>query len=356
MTNSRNPADVRARRSPTRLPGWVTKPLSCVYGWEIARRNARFDRGVGVERIDRPVISVGNLSAGGTGKTPMVRWIVSELQGMGHHPAIAMRGYKAKPGQMSDEQAEHSESMPGVPIVARPDRINGLLDLFATEEGRKIDVVVLDDGFQHRRLARDLDIVLVDATRPAHEDSLIPQGFLREGLGSLERADVVVLTRTDVCGEDRVRETERVLRNALRSNVPVMRGEHRWGGVCLYRSGEIAEEFSVEALAGRSLFVSCAIGNPQAFRKAIEMLGVDICGSMTLEDHASFDQKRTELLVAKARKSGAEGLIVTAKDWVKLRTFQLALGELPVYVPRVDIRLRDQESVLDRLQLIFSDH
>src|SRR4051794_5329108 len=160
-------AEGRARRGP--VAGPVGAALAAVYSWEIGRRNRRYDAGRGVVRFDRPVISVGNLSVGGTGKTPMVAHIVGVLLQAGHTPAIAMRGYGSKAsGGRSDEAEEYRRKFPGVPVLARPDRTLALIEQFAREHddagGRQSDVVVLDDGFQHRKIARDLDIVLVDAS------------------------------------------------------------------------------------------------------------------------------------------------------------------------------------------------
>lgn len=178
------------------LPGPLGRLAGAIYAREIRRRNRAYDRGGRVTRLDRPVISVGNLSAGGTGKTPMVMKLATALLEAGHHPCIAMRGYKAAAGR-SDEAEEYRARLVNVPVVAQPDRISGLRALFATEVGRDVDVVLLDDGFQHRRLARDLDIVLVDATRSPFEDRLLPAGYLREPPASLERAQAVVITHAE---------------------------------------------------------------------------------------------------------------------------------------------------------------
>ena len=127
---------------PTRLPVFLASALSKLYTIGINHQNRKYDRGIGVTTLDRPVISIGNLSTGGTGKTPVVEHVVRTLMEQGHHPAIAMRGYKAKPGQMSDEEREHASILKGVPIVAQPDRIAGLQKLFACELGEQIDCVV----------------------------------------------------------------------------------------------------------------------------------------------------------------------------------------------------------------------
>src|ERR1043165_360740 len=165
----------RDRRGP--VPGAVGRLLARGYAWEIGRRNRRYDAGRGVVRFDRPVISVGNLSVGGTGKTPMVAHIVGLLLEAGRRPCIAMRGYAGR-GGMSDEAEEYRGRFPGIPIVARANRTLGLIELFSREHetgGQQTDCIVLDDGFQHRRIARDLDVVMVDASRDPFDDALLPE-------------------------------------------------------------------------------------------------------------------------------------------------------------------------------------
>lgn len=328
---------------PTKLPGWVAGPMSSLYGWEAGRRANRFDAGVGVERIDRPVISVGNLSAGGTGKSPVVRWIVRLLQEHGHHPAIAMRGYKAKPGEMSDEQAEHAAELPGVPIVAQPDRIAGLRALFGTEEGASVDCVVLDDGFQHRRLARDLDIVLIDATRPAHRDALLPAGFLREPVSALSRADAVVFTRSELVDPDELEASARAVGLSVSGDTPVFAGAEHWESVReITCSDEIVGK--PESVDGQTLAVCCAIGNPGAFLRSAERAGVSVGERFLLRDHAEYDRAIVER-IARAGSS-CDGVLTTGKDWVKIAGLWSVLGVsgvLPkVFVPALGICFHKQ--------------
>jgi len=327
--------------SPTRLPIWVTGPMSRMYAWEAGRRSRRFDRGVGVERIDRPVISVGNLSAGGTGKSPVVRWVVRLLQEHGYRPAIAMRGYKAEPGQPSDEQAEHAGALPGVPIVARPDRIAGLRALFETDEGRGVDCVVLDDGFQHRRLARDLDIVLIDATRPPDRDALLPRGFLREPIDALGRADAVVITRSGLVGADELRRVVDSIAPSISEGVPIVAAAEEWGSVACHRAGGDgrAEPEIVEAgsLRGKRLVVCCAIGNPDAFVRFAQQRGVEVVGSVVLGDHASYGAGEVERVVRAAGDGACDGVLTTGKDWVKLSRVWAGDARPAVYVPAIAI-------------------
>jgi len=308
----------------------------------VSRRNARFDRGLGVTRLDRPVISVGNLSAGGTGKTPMVRWVVRELLRLGHHPAIAMRGYRAGRDGMSDEAAEHADALPNIPIVAQPDRISGLRALFGSDQGRGIDCVVLDDGFQHRQIARDLDIVLVDATRPFFRDALLPTGFLREPGSALGRAGAVVVTRAERLREDDLSVVMSQCRAMVADpSIPVVAAEMRWDRVHVYGSSPSTEPVSV--LRGKRLILVTAIGNPSAFEQAVIQAQVDIADRLVLPDHAKFDAGVVRELSKRVAPSRASGVVTTMKDWVKLRRTDALARVGVVFVPEVSVELSGHE-------------
>ena len=342
---SQPPVDTHDAGTPSRLPRWLARGMSRVYGLEAGRRARRFDRGIGVERIDRPVISVGNLSAGGTGKSPVVRWVVGQLRQHGHRPAIAMRGYKAERGGMSDEQAEHAAELPGVPIVAQPDRIEGLRALFATPEGRGIDCVVLDDGFQHRRLARDLDIVLVDATRPPDRDALLPLGFLREPLSALSRADAVLITRGELVSPDSLARIGARLRGALPDAASVSVAREAWGRIDVVAGEGRGDTLDPDGLRGRRFFVCCGIGNPAAFIEFAGRRGVDVVGREVLPDHARYSAGLAGRVRDRAVSCGADGVLTTGKDWVKLaRVWHEAVGggcAVPVCLPHLGIEVQD---------------
>jgi tetraacyldisaccharide 4'-kinase len=158
------------------------------YGLGVRARNSLWDANIRKPTsVGIPVISVGNVSVGGTGKTPFVRWCVEALQASGHHPVIALRGYGAR-GGVSDEAEEFRAMLPGVPVAVGADRVASIARARAADQ--RIDCAVLDDAFQHRQIARDLDIVLVDAGRPAINGALLPAGWLREPARALRRASM----------------------------------------------------------------------------------------------------------------------------------------------------------------------
>jgi len=315
---------------------------SRAYLWELGRRNRRFDRGVGVERLPVPVISIGNLSVGGTGKTPMVRLVCAWLIERGVRPCIAMRGYRAGPAG-SDEAREFEQSLPGVAVVAQADRAAGVRTLI--DAGVSIDAVVLDDGFQHRRVARDVDIVLLDATRDPFADRALPAGWLRELPGALRRAHAVVVTHAEQAGPDSV---EAILAAARRVNPELVAAaaSHAWTGVRVVRAGEVDRTEPVEWLDGRTVVAVCGIGNPGAFlAQAERAVGRGAGGRVVLRDHAEYDGRAVQRIVDEVRGCGAELVLTTGKDLVKLRAHAGALG-VPIAAADLRMALSEGEAPL----------
>lgn len=293
------------------------------YGLATAARNAAYDRGILPVHCGRlPVVSVGNLTLGGTGKTPLVAWVARRLAAGGHRPAIVSRGYASQPGEMSDEAAELAILVPGVPHVANRDRVAGV----AEAAGRGADVAVLDDGFQHRRLRRALDIVAIDASDPFGCDRLVPRGLLRESPGGLARANAVVLTRADGVATGRRAEIRRAVERARRGRPPViwMEAEHR--PVALRSTGTAVEP--VTAVRGKRAAAFCGIGNPAAFRRTLVDIGLDLVGFRSFADHHPYEDSDLDALAAWARDHRAELVVTTLKDLVRIRRDRL--DDLPL--------------------------
>lgn len=328
--------------------------FEAVYRFELGRRSRAFDRGKGVIELDRPVVSVGNLSVGGTGKTPMVRRLVRALRDAGHDPAIAMRGYASTNG-LSDEADEYRRSLDGVPVVAQPNRAQGLLDLFATERGERIDCVILDDGFQHRKLARCFDVVLIDSTRDPFADHLLPRGWLREGADALGRAHAVAITRADAAGAARVREIASKARQ-INPALLVAAYRHAWLAMRVHEfaAGAITtREESVAWARSKRLGVACAIANPDALLGMVRSALGEPTGSVILPDHDAYDAPALKRVIELSHAS--EVLLVTDKDWSKLARVRPELWGCPVVVPRVEMEpmpglLDGESSSLDALE------
>ncbi len=337
---------------PTRLPAILTAPMSWIYGLGASYNARRFDRGHSVVRLDRPVISIGNLSAGGTGKTPMVHHVVRALLDAGHRPVIAMRGYKAEPGTLGDEAMEHRSMFADIPMVVQPDRVAGLRALFETEEGRGVDCVVLDDGFQHRRIARDLDVVLIDASRPPDGDALLPRGYLREPISALKRADALVFTHAEMVEQaETARIGQWMKAHGLRA--PVACTTHDWDGFQIHDSDGTRDESS-EWISSKRVLVVCAIGNPNALRSAVLRVGGKEVGFLEYQDHAVFVAQKIEEIVDLARSTGAQAVLMTQKDWVKAGDALRGLA-IPVAIPRLRLGFQRGESAFgERILGVFS--
>jgi len=336
------PASSQSNRGPLpRVLRPLAGPFSRVYTSEISRRNKRWDAGQNVVTIDRPVISVGNLSVGGTGKTPMVAAICHWLLDADHHPAIAMRGYAATNG-LSDEADEYRRSLgDSVPVVAQPDRLEGLLRLFA-QVGDDVDCVVLDDGFQHRRIARGLDIVLIDASRDPFSDSCLPAGWLREPVASLVRADAVVLTHAELVDEAEIGRLRDLVHQE--TDAKVCLAAHRWGSLNVSTDSQDQTE-PVDWLNGKRIFAACAIGNPAGFLSSAKAAsGGSLEGSLVLTDHDRYRPKTIDRLIAAAQECDA--IVVTEKDWSKLARVEASRWPCPVARASLAMGFIEGESVL----------
>ena len=328
------------RRSRPPLGGLLGPLLEPVYRAVIDARNRRFDAGRGVESFPIPVISVGNLSVGGTGKSPMVAMLVKGLIERGRRPAVVMRGYKASAGHTSDEAREHAALFgDGVPVIANPDRRAAIRDLLARNA---CDVVVLDDGFQHRRVRRNLDIVLLDATRDPFKDRCLPAGWLREPVGSLARAGVIVLTHCEAARSADVAAMRAACAKAAPRAV-VCEAEHAWAAVRVMLAGrpEEASEQPVSTLAGKRLFIACGIGHPEAFARAAEKHGAVIAERWFAPDHHQWSIADARRIAEAASAARADLVLTTGKDWVKLQP--LVGGGIPFAVPRLEMRVRTPE-------------
>lgn len=315
----------------------VTIPLSWGWGSMIALRNRRYDRGRGVVHADIPVISVGNITTGGTGKTPMVQWIAERLRDAGRRPAVLLRGYGAPDPAASDEAILYRDSLEGVPVLADPDRVKALRSHLA--EGPSTDCAILDDGFQHRRMHRDLDIVLLDASRPPREQRLLPAGHLREPVNALRRADAVIVTHA--------KEVDPVLASWVERHhgrLPLAWTDHQWTGIHVHSGNGVGNE-PVSWLAGRRLVTRLGVGNPDAVRSQLRDAGAEIIHDEVARDHAPFDQAALANLAVAA--GDADGLFMTGKDWVKARPLiDWSTWSTPVLVPELRLRFLDGQAGL----------
>jgi tetraacyldisaccharide 4'-kinase len=310
------------------------------YGLGVWWRNRRFDRGRDVHRVGVPVLCVGNLTVGGTGKTPCVEYVAKLLRKHDLRVAILSRGYGAEAGR-NDEAMVLEENLPDVPHYQGADRV--ALATTAIEES-EAEVLVLDDGFQHRRLARDLDIVLVDATDPWGGGYLLPRGGLREPRCSLRRAGFVVLTRCDAVDAARVVQLEKEVHD-IAPGLSVTRTVHAPMELVNGRDHRPAE-----SLRRQPVGAFCGIGNPQGFRQTLAGLGADVRAFREFPDHHPYRREDIDDLQKWAGELPAGTAIVTTqKDWVKLRLAELA-GH-PLWALRIGLQFTQGQDDFDRAVL-----
>ncbi len=321
--------------------------LSPGYRLAVGIRNKLFDLGIKKSmELDRPVISVGNITTGGTGKTPMVIELARRLIAMDQKPAVLMRGYMAGQSDApSDEAEELAEALgPGVPVMPNPDRVEGAKRILA--EHPETTVFLLDDGFQHRRVKRDLDIVLVDATRPFGFGRLLPRGLLREPIGNLKRADAVIITRCDPQAGSAVTELDQRI-EAVTGRPPLAHTHFAWSG---FRRD--AEELSPTYLDDKQVVGACAIGNPSAFH-AMLASAKEVLATHTFDDHHHYTEDEVRALLADAGRRGADAVVITEKDWVKWRPIltsgAMANSTPPVVRPILGIKFLDGDQDITAL-------
>jgi tetraacyldisaccharide 4'-kinase len=310
---------------------------SFAYGAGVRVRNRAFDTGwLRAHRAAVPVISVGNLTLGGTGKTPMVEWVARWYRERGRRVVILSRGYGETQGK-NDEGRVLEDNLPDVPHLQGPDRVR--LAQIATGE-LQAELIVLDDGFQHRRLARELDVVLLDALDPFGLGRLFPRGLLREPVGALGRAGVAVLTRADLVNP---RDADQIRIQAERAAGPLKWVVTRHAPLELIDGAGSAS--ALELLCGASVAAFCGIGNPEGFRRTIAPLCRELLELREFPDHHSYTARDVLSLERWARDRGANLVLTTQKDLVKLRAS--VLGPIPLRALRIGLEITQGAAIMD---------
>lgn len=306
-------------------------------------------------RLPVPVISVGNITLGGTGKTPLVEYLARYLQEKGKKGAILSRGYAAAIRQKSGDSAHNAcndeylvfrENIPYIPNLLNKDRVTAGLEAIRDFQA---DCLLLDDGFQHLRLERDLDIVIVDALNPFGYNYLSPRGMLREPLDALKRADVIVLTHVDQCSQDTIDRVIDRLRK-IAGHIPVVKTVHK--PVCLETQQGL--RLDVQGLAGKKVFAFCAIGNPVSLKKSIENLGAKVLGFRTFPDHHAYSLNDLKKLNEESQRLMPDAIITTQKDKVKIKNDDVAWG-IPLWTLKMEIRILEGCGILEsKIDAVFN--
>ncbi len=284
-----------------------------------------------------PVICVGNITTGGTGKTPMAIWAVRQLKALGKNPAILTRGYKATGG--ASDEAELLKGLTGVEVVVNRDRLAGARQAVAGGA----DVVVMDDGFQHRRLRRDLDIVLIDASNPFGYGRCLPRGLLREPRSALRDAHAIVVTRGDAISPRQL-DALRGRLGRLAPQASLHTAVHRPVAVV----DENGSEHPLAELAGRKACAFCGIANPEQFFRQLAELGARLVHTRSFDDHVAYTPQLIDSLRRATSNCDSQILLTTQKDAVKLTGADLGR---PLWTLAVEIEVTEGElPLLDRIQ------
>ena len=339
------------------LASLILPPLSAIYSVATrARATAYRRRWFSVSQLEAPVISVGNLTTGGTGKTPLVEWVCRTVaRETGKRVCVLTRGYgRANPQsqvvvsdgsklladerQSGDEPCLLAQNLVGIAaVISNPDRIS------AGEWAIKnlgSEVFVLDDGFQHLRLARDLDIVTIDATNPWGGGHLLPYGRLREPRAGLSRADCVVVTRTDQV------ENPIAVKNAIQrlaGAIPVFSSRMVTLGI---RTPD-GQSVDPKNFVAQPVAAFCGVGNPESFFNHLRREGCTLSITRAFADHHSYTQSDIGRLVTDGKASGATQLVTTAKDAIKLASLEL---ELPCHVLDIQISIDDDDRLIEMIR------
>ncbi|WP_425617083.1 tetraacyldisaccharide 4'-kinase [Anatilimnocola sp. NA78] len=313
-----------------------------LYGAVVARKNRRFDACQLIPaKVNAPVISVGNLTTGGTGKTPFVVWLAKWFLAQDQQVTLISRGYGKQHGP-NDEALEIAASLPDVPHLQNPDRVAAANDALRDSPG---NVLILDDAFQHRRIARDLDIVLLDALEPFGYGHLLPRGLLREPIASLCRAHVVALSRADAVTAERREE----IRQVMHQHAP----QAEWLELTHEPVALIDHTGREESLAdwrGKSLAGFAGIGNPAGFQHTLQQCGLTISAWKEFADHQAYGTAEQQALAAWLREQPSlAGVVCTHKDLVKLP--HTTIGNLPLRALKIALQIsRGQDRLEQRLR------
>ncbi len=296
-----------------------TYPYSAV----LNTRNILYKNGVVKStRLPAKVISIGNITTGGTGKTPLVEFMARYLLEKNKKIAILSRGYggnnllQRNSDNVNDECLILMENLQDVPVLAGKDRVkNGKRAI----RDYGVDYLILDDGFQHFRIKRDLDIVVIDSLNPFGGENLIPRGSLREPLKNLGRADLFVISHCNQSNEQTIKSICTKLSH-INNDAPVCESVHWPVNIENITDGSILEP---EWLKGKRIYGLSAIGNPESFSYTLKELEADLIKHRVFHDHHAYTKKEIDDVISEAKTLGADAIVVTQKDIVKIRKMNI---------------------------------
>ena len=289
------------------------------------------------KRLPHHVISIGNITLGGTGKTPATIALAREAKLRGYRPCILTRGYKGKAEgpcfvsrgeglllnaeEAGDEAVLMAEKLKDIPVVKGKNRYEaGMFALSSLPSALRPDMFLLDDGFQHWALFRDKDIVLIDSSVPFGNRRLLPLGTLREPVKEIKRADIISITKTDrnkdqhITANDLIKELK-----TYNPHAPIFLADHKPSAFVAAKGELVADQVA----DGKTVFAFCGIGNPQSFRKTLLSAGLQIKGFLAYRDHHRYRTGDIQSIKDNAERTGSEWIVTTEKDIMRLRGFNM---------------------------------
>lgn len=320
--------------------GIINSPLSVLYSSIISLKNFFYDsRPYRQKQLNAAVISIGNIYVGGTGKTPLVEETARLFHKNGYNTAVLSRGYggkadhvicvsdgkriKSNAVEAGDEPMQLAKNLKGIPVIVGKNKINA--GRYA-EKKFNSRILILDDGFQHRKLHRDIDIITIDAVNPWGNGKVLPGGPLREPLSSLCRGDIFIITRSKNKDINSIKSTIRKY-----SNSPIYSTFHN--PVCFYSSER--EKITLDSFKKKSVLAFAGIGNPKSFFNTLEHIGLNINKTMAFPDHYYYTSGDLKKIFSQASKKHADAVITTEKDFMRIQTCR---SSTPLYYLRIELK------------------
>ena len=295
-------------------------------------------------RLGCQVVSIGNITLGGTGKTSLVEFVAGYLKNQGHKVAVLSRGYKRQ-GGMGDEPLMLQKNLRDVMVLVDADRVR------AAERAMRdyqADSLVLDDGFQQWRIKKDLEIVTIDSTDPFGNRQVLPRGILREPLSALKRADIFVLTKANL-NPDTLDIADFL--KQVNPRAAIFQAAHQPKGFCRLGS---QETFGPEALKGKTAAIFCGIADPESFENLVSGLGIRVGLNFSFPDHYAYTKDDLEKIKTAAARKGIDTIITTEKDAARLEELGVRSSELGVFVLRIALKIvKDEEGFHERLSGLY---
>ncbi|MEA3490102.1 MAG: tetraacyldisaccharide 4'-kinase [Candidatus Omnitrophota bacterium] len=319
----------------------VLRLLSWIYSAAVKVVDLAYRSGLRREhRISVPVVSVGNITLGGTGKTPFTVSLADHFLAEGKKPAVLIRGYG------NDENRMLRDELPDIPVYAGQDRVRNAFK--AVNNGS--DILILDDGFQHRRIARDLNILMLDGACFFGNGSLLPRGLLREPLSAMKRADMFALTKTDMIDDERRRDMVKALDRAVPGK-PVVFTRHS----PTFLSDATGAAYETGLLSGKKICLVSGIADPDYFAFLVRNLGAKIVARREYGDHYRYRQADIESVLAECNGKDVEAIVVTRKDYVKIKDLDISRIEERLFVLNIVIEvLEGKEQLIAGLNSVVS--